>query len=520
MEQQEIYERILKWWTVLFSNNTAKGSKSKNGWSSWLLVKHETGLMKQWIHWRLRTKYTCIIEKVRQRDHPSNVPVRGMASSVVVQDNIKVVLDLIRDACAKSQLSKRCSLVAVSKTKPIDLITACYDVGQRHFGENYVQELEEKSLALKDICPEIKWHYIGKVQSNKIGKICASPSLFCVETIESQKHCDMFNKEMEKRQSVLDVFVQVNTSQEDEKGGLSLDNAPDLALYITNNCPNLHFNGFMTIGSFDNSHIVPNPDFDRLYQVREAWAKRASRSPEEVQLSMGMSDDFETAIAQGSTSVRQADAVRKNGFFDPSEPVCFKCRIFDGPPGSAYAEFGETKVLARVYGPNDDPNGDPSAASLSLKVKGASNEARIGSQVLSVVKTCVMSHRYSQCSFEIEVTILNDDGGLLQCAIIAATLALADAEVLMLDVVVTAHVSRLPSGEYIVDPRSRQVTDGCSECTLALMPNQNQIVCCDLRGGHLTTPEVEELITFATEKAMKLYPVLRKALLATITVQD
>ncbi|ETN81992.1 pyridoxal phosphate enzyme, YggS family [Necator americanus] len=227
-----------------------------------------------------------------------------MASSVVVQDNIKVVLDLIRDACAKSQLSKRCSLVAVSKTKPIDLITACYDVGQRHFGENYVQELEEKSLALKDICPEIKWHYIGKVQSNKIGKICASPSLFCVETIESQKHCDMFNKEMEKRQSVLDVFVQVNTSQEDQKGGLSLDNAPDLALYITNNCPNLHFNGFMTIGSFDNSHIVPNPDFDRLYQVREAWAKRASRSPEEVQLSMGMSDDFETAIAQGSTSVR------------------------------------------------------------------------------------------------------------------------------------------------------------------------------------------------------------------------
>ncbi|EPB71479.1 pyridoxal phosphate enzyme, YggS family [Ancylostoma ceylanicum] len=199
-----------------------------------------------------------------------------MTSTAVVQDNIRVVLDLIRDACAKSQLSKRCNLVAVSKTKPTDLITACYDVGQRHFGENYVQ----------------------------IGKICSSPSLFCVETIESQKHCDMFNKEMEKRQSVLDVFVQVNTSQEQQKGGLSLDNAPDLACYITDNCPNLRFGGFMTIGSFEHSHIVPNPDFDRLYQVREAWAKRTSRSPEEVQLSMGMSDDFETAIAQGSTSVR------------------------------------------------------------------------------------------------------------------------------------------------------------------------------------------------------------------------
>ncbi|EYB99413.1 hypothetical protein Y032_0122g1037 [Ancylostoma ceylanicum] len=62
-----------------------------------------------------------------------------MTSTAVVQDNIRVVLDLIRDACAKSQLSKRCNLVAVSKTKPTDLITACYDVGQRHFGENYVQ---------------------------------------------------------------------------------------------------------------------------------------------------------------------------------------------------------------------------------------------------------------------------------------------------------------------------------------------------------------------------------------------
>ncbi|KAL6740572.1 hypothetical protein Aduo_013916 [Ancylostoma duodenale] len=111
-------------------------------------------------------------------------------------------------------------------------------------------------------------------------------------------------------------------------------------------------------------------------------------------------------------------------------PVCFKCRVFDGPPGSAYAEFGETKVLARVYGPIDDANGDPSAATLSLKMKGVPDDARIGSQVLSVVKTCVMAHKYSQCEFEVEVTVLSDDGGLLQCALMATILALTDAEVM------------------------------------------------------------------------------------------
>ncbi|VDM85156.1 unnamed protein product [Strongylus vulgaris] len=90
----------------------------------------------------------------------------------------------------------------------------------------------------------------------------------------------------------------------------------------------------------------------------------------------------------------------------------------------------------------------------------------------------------------------------------------------MLDVIVAAHIARTSSGDFIVDPRKSQIVDGYSECTLALMPNQNQIVCCDIRGGNLTSPDVEELITFATEKSMKLYPVLRKALLATISVQE
>ncbi|KJH47211.1 pyridoxal phosphate enzyme, YggS family [Dictyocaulus viviparus] len=225
-------------------------------------------------------------------------------TKVTAKAIIKVVLELIRNACSRSELSKQCTLVAVSKTKSKELIAACYSIGQRDFGENYIQELEEKSFALINDCPDIKWHYIGKIQSKKIAKLCSIPSLYCVETIESEKHCSLLNKEMEKKQRVLNVFIQVNTSEEQQKGGLSMLDAPDLACYIMENCPYLKFDGFMTIGSMENSHKVPNPDFQRLYEVREKYAICTSRLPCEVQLSMGMSDDFETAIVQGSTVVR------------------------------------------------------------------------------------------------------------------------------------------------------------------------------------------------------------------------
>uniref|UniRef100_A0A1I7WMK9 Ala_racemase_N domain-containing protein n=1 Tax=Heterorhabditis bacteriophora TaxID=37862 RepID=A0A1I7WMK9_HETBA len=140
--------------------------------------------------------------------------------------------------------------------------------------------------------------------SSIIAKICSCPSLFCVESIENKKQCDIFEREMEKRQRVLEVLVQVNTSEEPQKGGASISEAPSLANYIRSNCPNLRFAGFMTIGSFESSHVVPNPDFDRLYNIRQEWAESIGETPEVVELSMGMSEDYLSAIEQGSTSVR------------------------------------------------------------------------------------------------------------------------------------------------------------------------------------------------------------------------
>lgn len=114
------------------------------------------------------------------------------------------------------------TLVAVSKTKSIDLIVSAYEAGQRNFGENYVPELEEKakSSTILDKCKEIQWHFIGRLQSNKMNKLLCLPNLYMIETVNSQKLASQLNKNWSKFGSLnqkLNVMVQVNTSNEEGK---------------------------------------------------------------------------------------------------------------------------------------------------------------------------------------------------------------------------------------------------------------------------------------------------------------
>lgn len=112
------------------------------------------------------------------------------------------------------------TLVAVSKTKPVDLIVAAYEAGQRHFGENYVQELVDKAnnSIILEKCNEIRWHFIGHLQSNKINKILSLPNIYMVQTVDSEKLATQLNKNWPKfgpPDSKLNVMVQVNTSNEE-----------------------------------------------------------------------------------------------------------------------------------------------------------------------------------------------------------------------------------------------------------------------------------------------------------------
>ena len=197
------------------------------------------------------------------------------------------------------------TLVAVSKTKPAAMLTAAYELGQRNFGENYVQELVSKTSELpSDIC----WHFIGHLQSNKCRKLVAGvPNLFVVETVDSAKIARTLNRVCVDLKRNLSVLVQVNTSGEASKYGVSPADCVGLVKVVVEECPRLRFAGLMTIGDYSPT---PKPDcFKRLCACRDAVEKELKIDFKDKQLSMGMSADFELAVSMGSTSVRVGSAL-------------------------------------------------------------------------------------------------------------------------------------------------------------------------------------------------------------------
>jgi hypothetical protein len=194
-------------------------------------------------------------------------------------------------------------LVAVSKTKPVELLREAYDAGHRHFGENYVQELVDKSPLMPE---DVRWHFIGHLQSNK-AKILVNgcPSLDCVETIDSEKLAKMVNKAWvaTNRERKLRVMVQVNTSGEGSKNGVQPDKVVGICRSIAEQCPGLQLAGLMTIGAPDYSGCRTE-DFDTLRTCQSEVAADIGVEVSTLELSMGMSNDFETATREGSTSIR------------------------------------------------------------------------------------------------------------------------------------------------------------------------------------------------------------------------
>ncbi|XP_013182768.1 PREDICTED: proline synthase co-transcribed bacterial homolog protein [Papilio xuthus] len=230
-----------------------------------------------------------------------------------VMHGLKTVLAQIDSAVARRskdlpQVIPR--LVAVSKIKPATLIVQAYEAGQRHFGENYVNELADKAKdpLILDKCKEIKWHFIGHLQTNKINKLLGSPGLFMVETVDSEKLADNLNKQWlkyRKEEEKLKIMVQINTSGEEAKNGIEPPETCQLVEHVLKNCQNLEFTGLMTIGQYDyDLSKGPNPDFITLAKCREEVCNKLNLDIKNVELSMGMSSDFEHAIEVGATTVR------------------------------------------------------------------------------------------------------------------------------------------------------------------------------------------------------------------------
>lgn len=225
-------------------------------------------------------------------------------------ERLKSILARIEELSKTSQSSVR--LIAVSKTKPVENILELYHAGQRYFGENYVDELEKKAndpLILAQ-CPDIRWHFIGHLQSNKVNRILTRvPNLDCIQSIDSLDLANRINNNLQQQSKTLKIFLQINTSQEDQKSGIERKDLLSLYEHIRSNCSQLVCEGLMTIGSLTNVSSDDDSDFHALVQCQTELCENFQCSTKEIELSMGMSNDYERAIRAGSTVVRVGSSI-------------------------------------------------------------------------------------------------------------------------------------------------------------------------------------------------------------------
>lgn len=188
------------------------------------------------------------------------------------------------------------SLIAVSKTKPNEDIEALYELGQRAFGENYVQELVDKQLSLPK---DIQWHFIGHLQSNKVKYI--APFVHLIHGVDSLKLLTEINKQAQKSGRIISCLLQVHIATEETKFGMDaaeLDAALEALVYL----PYVCIKGLMGMASFSDDQAQVRGEFKTLQQHFQNMQTKPG-APFSI-LSMGMSGDYQMAIEEGSTMVR------------------------------------------------------------------------------------------------------------------------------------------------------------------------------------------------------------------------
>ncbi|MFN7910444.1 MAG: YggS family pyridoxal phosphate-dependent enzyme [Bacteroidota bacterium] len=204
----------------------------------------------------------------------------------------------------KSKLPEGVSLVAVSKTKPAELIQAAYNAGQKEFGENYVQELLEKQAQLPE---DIKWHFIGHLQSNKVKHI--APFVYLIHGVDSLSLLKEINKQGQKLNKIINCLLQVHIAEEESKFGFDVDEI-NTFFYSKSaiNYPFVKVVGLMGMATNTNNLKQIEKEFKLLSQLFEALKPANNLTV----LSMGMSSDYQLAINCGSNLIRIGSAIFGN----------------------------------------------------------------------------------------------------------------------------------------------------------------------------------------------------------------
>ena len=189
---------------------------------------------------------------------------------------------------------KNVTLVAVSKTKPVEAVQAMYDLGHRDFGENYVQELVDKFAVLPK---DIRWHFIGHLQSNKVKYI--APFVHLIHGVDSLSLLKEINKQAAKNNRVIDCLLQVHIAEEETKFGFDEQELNEL--HQLQELKNIRVVGLMGMASFSDDMQKVRSEFKKLKSI---FNNLKSQIPNLQILSMGMSADYKIAIEEGSTMVR------------------------------------------------------------------------------------------------------------------------------------------------------------------------------------------------------------------------
>jgi len=201
----------------------------------------------------------------------------------------------------KNQLPSEVELVAVSKTHPVSAIQEVYDLGQKVFGENKVQELVEKYPQLPK---DIHWHLIGHLQTNKVKYI--AEFIDTIQSVDSEKLLNEINKEAGKHSRKINILLQVKIAEEDTKFGLEIEEAKNLfEKFVNGEFPNVEITGLMGMATFTEDESQVRKEFEKL---KSLFDHLNTIRPLQT-LSMGMSDDFPIAIECGANSVRVGSAI-------------------------------------------------------------------------------------------------------------------------------------------------------------------------------------------------------------------
>ncbi|MDP1842999.1 MAG: YggS family pyridoxal phosphate-dependent enzyme [Sediminibacterium sp.] len=193
---------------------------------------------------------------------------------------------------------KNTQLIAVSKTKPIEDIEALYNLGQKDFGENYVQELVDKQAILPK---DIRWHFIGHLQSNKVKYI--APFVHLIHGVDSLKLLQEINKQGIKNNRTISCLLQMHIAKEETKFGLD-ENELEQVIAQVENLPNVQVSGLMGMASFTNDTSIVQNEFKHLHALFLKYQSLNEQTPNWNILSMGMSGDYPLAIDCGSNMVR------------------------------------------------------------------------------------------------------------------------------------------------------------------------------------------------------------------------